>query len=91
MGKAMETAKIDLIATQKSLASIKVAPTQNLVRVAQRVQHGALAGTIGPEQQRDGSEVDSNATADPLEVLDLDRRYQRRLSVGTRALAVSGG
>ena len=60
-----EPAEVDLIAAETGLARIDVAVAQDLVRVAERVKHGALAGAVAAEQEGDGPELDADRPADP--------------------------
>ena len=47
--EVVESTQVDLLAAKFGLASVHVAMAQDFVRVAQRVEHGALAGAVAPE------------------------------------------
>ena len=77
MDESSESSEVDLVAAKLDLACVDVAVAQDLVCMAECMQNGALAGAVGPEEQREGAQVDPHRPADALEVLELDDGDQR--------------
>src|SRR4051812_45528470 len=67
-----ESAQVDDAAACDGLVGVVVPTSDNFSGVVQGVGHGALPGTVRPEEQRDRLQVELDPVADALEILDLD-------------------
>ena len=72
MDEVAESAQVDPVAAEIALVNVDAAIAQDFVCVAERVEHGALAGAVVAEQQGDRPKLDPHWASDALEVLDLD-------------------
>ena len=53
-----KSAEIDILPPSNRLIGIEVVPLEDFTGIVQRVQDRALSGTVGPEEQRDGPEIE---------------------------------
>ena len=69
--KIPESPKIDRVASENRAVGIEVVPLKHFLSELHGLYDGALAGAVGPEEQRQRLQLDTNAFSNAFEVFNL--------------------